>query len=208
MKPEDIIKKRMDIAEKRILELIKSDDLKRISETESHGISSFYAEKSKNRLETAKIIYNASRGFVNDGIVKGYKDYAEVVAAAYYSMYYIIHSFLALKYKRKLREETRGVHIITEYVILYYLVKTGKLAKHLYEEYIHAFETTAQVQKINVTDFNWKAYEYAEKYDESRSAREIFTYNVTVSIESYHAQQAISNAEEFIATIKQIMISK
>jgi len=48
------------------------------------------------------------------------------------------HSFLALKYKTKLREGLRGVHIITEYIILYYLVKTKKLAAHLYDNYMIA----------------------------------------------------------------------
>lgn len=202
MKVKDIIKNKVEIAEKRILELTKLGDLKKLSETEKHQISKFYEEKSKNRLETAKIIYNASKNN------QEYKDYAEVVAAAYYSMYYIVHAFLALKYKTKLREGLRGVHIITEYIILYYLVKTQKLAKHLYEEYLKTFETTAQVQKISIEDFQGKAYEYAKQYDKTRTAREIFTYNITFNVEEYNAKKAIDTAEEFINTIRQVMISK
>lgn len=202
---KDLMEKKISIAEKRILELTKSDDLKKLPETEKHKIASFYQEKSMNRLETAKLIYNASK-FSKER--QGYRDYAEVVAAAYYSMYYIVHAFLALKYKTKLREGLRGVHIITEYIILYYLVKTQKLAKHLYEEYLKTFETTAQIQKISVEDFQEKAYEYAKRYDKSRTAREIFTYNVTPSVEEYHAKQAISTAEEFINILRQVMIHK
>ncbi len=208
MKTNDKIKKRMDIAEKRILELIKSDDLKKLSEEESHYISKFYEEKSRNRLETARIIYDASRGASYTGVSKGYKDYAEAVAAAYYSMYYIVHSFLALKYKQKLREDVRGVHAITEYVILYYLVKTGKLARQLYKKYLQLFETAVQVQKISPEDFQEKAYNYAKKYDKTRTARETFTYNITSNIEAYHAQEAINTAEEFNNTIRQIMLSR
>ncbi len=204
MKIQGLVKKKIAIAEKRILELTQSNDLKKISETEKHQISRFYQEKSKNRLETAKLIYNASKKES-----KGeYKDYAEVVAAAYYSMYYIVHAFLALKYKTKLRGGLRGVHIITEYIILHYLVKTRKLAKHLYEEYLKTFEAAAQIQKINVEDFQEKAYEYVRQYDKTRTAREIFTYNITSNVEEYHANQAINTAEEFINTIRQIIISK
>jgi len=208
MKVQDVIKKKIEIAEKRILELVKAGNLKKLSETEKHQISVFYEEKSKNRLETAKIIYNASKGSDKEGISEGYKDYAEVVAAAYYSMYYIVHAFLALKYKTKLREGLRGVHAITEYIILYYLVKTKKLAKHLYEEYLKTYETTAQIQKFNEEDFQEQAYKYAKQYDKSRTAREIFTYNVTPSVEEYNTKQAISAAEEFINTIRQVMIKK
>lgn len=206
MKEQDLIKKRIEIAEKRIIELIESNDLKKLSELEKRQISDFYQEKSRNRLETAKIIYNASKE--GNKFLKGYKDYAEVVAAAYYSMYYIIHSFLALMYNRKLKEDLRGVHIITEYIILYYLVKTNKLAKHLYEEYLKTFETVAYIQKLSLDDFQEKAYEYAQQYGKSRAAREAFTYNVTSKVEEYHAKQAIDVAEEFINTIKQLMIKQ
>ena len=104
MKIQDLINKKISIAEKRIMDITKSNDLKKLSETEKYQISKFYEEKSKNRLETAKIIYNASKKFNKKSISEEYKDYAEVVAAAYYSMYYIVHAFLALNYKTKLRD--------------------------------------------------------------------------------------------------------
>ena len=208
MKIQDLINKKISIAEKRIMDITKSNDLKKLSEIERYQISKFYEEKSKNRLETAKIIYNVSKKSNKNDVSEGYKDYAEVVAAAYYSMYYIVHAFLALSYKTKLREGLRGVHVITEYIILYYLVKTKKLAKHLYEEYLKTFETTAQIQKISIEDFQERAYEYAKQYDKTRTAREMFTYNVTSNVEEYHAEQAINTAEEFINTIRQLMISK
>ena len=196
----DLIKKKIEIAEKRILELLKSGDLKKLPEKEGYQISDFYKKKSENRLETAKIIYNTSKSNSE------YKDYAEVVSAAYYSMYYIIQSFLALNYRIKFKEMLRGVHIITEYAILYYLIKTKKLATHFYEEYLKALETTAEIQKINIEDFQEQAYDYAEKYDKSRSAREKFTYFSNIEVEEYNAMQAINIAEEFNNTIKQLMI--
>ncbi len=207
MQIKDTIKKKIEIAEKQVLRLIQSGDLKKLDEVEKDQISKFYEEKSKNRLETAKIIYDASKdNKENLKLSRDYKDYAEVVSAAYYSMYYIVHSFLALKYKTKLKEGLRGVHVITEYILLYYLVKTKKLAKHLYEEYLKTFETTAQIQKINVEDFQEKAYEYTKQYDKSRSSREIFTYRVTPNVEEYNAKQAINTAEEFVNTIRQLML--
>lgn len=208
MRIENLIRKKIEIAEKRILELIESGDIQLLSENEKYQISGFYEEKSKNRLETAKLIFNASKKAdkKNFNVSAEYRDYAETVAAAYYSMYYIIHSFLALKYKKKLKERLRGVHVITEYIILYYLIKTNKLAKHLYEEYIKTFETTAKIHNLTIEDFQERAYRYAEKYDKSKEAREIFTYNITLSVEEFNAEQAINTAEEFINTIRQLMI--
>lgn len=206
----NLIKKRIAIAEKRISELNKSNSLKKLSETEKYKISRFYEEKSRNRLETAKLVYDSSRRPDKNsiGLREDYKDYAEAVSAAYYSMYYIVHAFLALVYKTKIREGTRGVHIITEYIILYYLVKTEKLARHLYEEYLKALETASQIQKMDIKDFQGKAYGYARQYDKSRTARETFTYNTTFKVEEHNARQAIDAAEEFINTIKQLMVSR
>jgi len=206
MKRQDMIKKRVEIAEKRILELTSSDNLKKI--TEHDKIARFYMEKSINRLESAKLIFNASREADKSRfeVTTSYRDYAEAVASSYYSMYYIVHSFLASQYRTKLKEGIRGVHIITEHIILYYLVKTNKLAKHLYEEYMNTLEITAQIQKAE--DFQERAFRYAEDYSRSRSSREIFTYNVTASVEEHNAAQAIKTAEEFINTIRQLMIEK
>ena len=197
---QEKINKKIEIAEKRILELTKSNNLVRLDDKDRYLLSKFYQIKSENRLKTAKLIFNASKENKDD-----YRDYAEVVAASYYAMYYIIHSFLALKYKTKLKELVRGVHAITEHVILYYLVKTKKLAQHLYEEYLSALKTTAQINKLSPEDFQEQAFGYAEKYDKVRSDRETFTYNVTPSIEEFHAKQAIDTAEEFISTVKGVM---
>ncbi|MFO8016185.1 MAG: hypothetical protein R6U32_03710 [Candidatus Woesearchaeota archaeon] len=207
MKIEDLIKKRVAIAEKRILELTKSDNLKNLSDKERFQISGFYEEKSRNRLETAKLVLSASKS--NDKkrleLNEDYRDYAEAVSAAYYSMYYIVHAFLALNYRKKLKEDIRGVHIITEYIILYYLVKTKKLARHLYEEYLAALETASRIQNIDIESFQREAYEYVRKYDQNRTARETFTYKVTPDIEEHNAKKAVKTSEEFINTIRQLM---
>ncbi|MCX6750571.1 MAG: hypothetical protein NTZ83_03875 [Candidatus Pacearchaeota archaeon] len=136
MNIEELIKKKIAIAEKRVLELIKSEELKSILEQERYKISEFYEEKSKNRLESAKIIYNNSKSKNKIGISKDYSDYPEVISAAYYSMYYIVHSFVELKY---------------------------------------------------------------------RSAREIFTYNVSPNVEAENAEDALRIASEFTNTIRQLM---
>jgi len=206
MKKEDLIKKKVAEAEKGILGLIESEDLRLLPENETYRISEFFEIKSRNRLASAKLLYEASKKSSKFGLGKDYRDYSEVVAAAYYSMYYIVHAFIALAYKRKLREGVRGVHAITEHLILYYLIKTGKLAKHFYEKYLEALKTTVEVQNISMKKFEEKAYDYAKKYDETREKREVFTYNITPNIEEYHAKQAIESAEEFIDTIRQLMV--
>lgn len=211
MKRTDEIKKKIAEAEKSITKLTQEGDLKKLPETSKYQIAKFYESKCLNRLETAKLIYEASKDNQKkklNNISEGYNDYSEAVAAAYYAMYYIVHAYLASQYRTKINEEMRGVHAITQHVILYYLVKTKKLAEHLYKEYIRTFETTAQIQKIDVEEFQKEAYKYAEAYNKSRGAREFFTYRTTLSAEANHAEQAISAAEEFISIIRQLMIAK
>ncbi len=197
MKEEELILKKIQIAEKAVQELNQKGSLKKLPEQLARQIANFYETKALNRLQTAKIIYEESKKN------NQYTDYSETVAAAYYAMYYIVHSYLAAIYQTKIKEDLRGVHAITHNIILYYLVKTNKLAKHLYEEYLQTFQTTTAT--LTIDQFQKKAYTYAEKYDDSRAARETFTYKTTPSIEEYHAKQAISTAEEFINTIRQLI---
>ncbi len=206
---EQTPEKKIEIAEKRIKELLESEDLKRISEEIKDRIAQFYGQKSKNRMETAALIFSYSddaKKKQSTDVSKEYADYGEVVAASYYAMYYLVHAYLAKKYSMKLREETRGVHAITHNLVLCYLVKTNKLATHLYEEYRKTMETTAEIQRISINDFQEEAFEYAKRYDESRAAREKFTYHVTRSAEEHHAKQAMAVANEFIQTIRELMM--
>ncbi len=202
MKKEELIIKRINIAEKVVRELTSKGDLKKIPEQFARQVAGFYETKSLNRLKTAKIIYESSQKN------NTYTDYSEAVAAAYYAIYYIVHAYLAAVYRTKIREGLKGVHAITHNMVLYYLVKTNKLAKHLYDEYVQTLQTTTETQKITMDKFQEKAYDYAEKYDKSRAAREIFTYRTSASIEEYHAKHAITTAEEFINTIRQLIIKK
>lgn len=211
MKRIDEINKKIAEAEKSITRLIQAGDLKKLPGTSKYQIAKFYESKGLKRLETAKLIYEISKDDkkkkLND-LSEDYDDYSEVVAAAYYAMYYIVHAYLAGQYKTKLGEDIRGVHAITQHIILYYLVKTKRLAKHIYQEYMNTFETAAQVQRIDVEDFQEEAYSYVETYGKSRGAREDFTYKTTSSVEAHHAEQAISVAEEFVSTVRQLMLAK
>ena len=201
MKKEDIINKKIALAEKAIQELLKVGNLKKLPEQTASQIAGFYETKALNRIQTAKLIYNASKKQQD-----AYTDYSETVAAAYYSMYYIVHAYLAVAYKTKLKEDLRGVHAITQNLILYYLVKTNKLAQHLYGEYLKTLEATSAI--LTMESFKEKAFDYSDKYSQSKDARETFTYKTTPSIEAYHAEHAIKTAEKFINTIRQLMIIK
>ena|SRR3989344_3701956 len=200
MNIEKNIQKKVDVAEKRISELLDNGDIKKLAESNAYEISRFYENKSHIRIETAKIILEASK---KDKI---YSDYSETVSAAYYSMFYMVQSYLAIMYKIKLRENLRGVHSTTANLVIYYLVKTNKLAKHLYEEYVKTLETVDSIQNLNIAYFKNEAFEFAETYDQSRDAREIFTYTTTKSAEEYHAERAIKTAEEFNNVLKQLIL--
>lgn len=207
MKKDDI-NKDMKIAEKAVLELTQAGNLKKLPEQLAHQIANFYETRCLNRLQSAKLIYDASKTAKKYSLPEKYSDYSETVAAAYYSMYYIVHAYLAEVYKTKLREDLRGVHAITHNLVIHYLVKTNKLAKHLYEEYFKTFETTSAIQNLTLESFHEEAFEYAKQYEKSKEARETFTYKTTASVESYHAERAIATAEEFVNTVRQLMLKK
>ena len=68
---QEKINKKIEIAEKRILELTKSNNLVRLDDKDRYLLSKFYQIKSENRLKTAKLIFNASKENKDD-----YRDYA------------------------------------------------------------------------------------------------------------------------------------
>jgi len=206
MKQEDLIAKKIDIAEKSIRNLTQSGDLKKLTAQAAEHIAQFYELKSLNRLHTAKHIYAISQNPQQSHLPVTYTDYGESIAAAYYSMYYIVHAYLAALYQTKLREDLRGVHAITHHIVLYYLVQTKKLAKYLYEEYAKTLETASALQHITVDAFQEKAYALAETYNKNREARETFTYKTTPSLEAYHAEHALKYAEEFIHVLRQLIL--
>ena len=194
-------------AEKLIRELFVKDNLKKITPDAANELMHFYNTKSFNRLQTARAIYKLSQESALKPqlvVTTEYTDYGEAVSAAYYAMYYIVHAYLADAYKTKLEDGIRGVHAITHNIVVYYLVKTKKLARHLYEEYLITLETTSAIQNLTVESFMEDAYHYAEKYDRTREAREVFTYRTTGRVEAQHAERAVKTAEEFIGTISQL----
>jgi len=207
MKKEEVSKD-VRIAEKAVLELTQAGDLKKLPEQLAHQIANFYEARCLDRLQTAKVIYDASKFPKKHGLPEKYSDYSEAVAAAYYAMYYIVHAYLAALYKTKLRENLRGVHAITHNLVIYYLVKTNKLAKHLYEEYLKTLETTSAIQNLTLESFQEEAFKYAKQYEKSKEARETFTYMTTVSVEAYNAERAITTAEEFVNTVRQLILKK
>lgn len=208
MKREEQINKDIRIAEKAVLELTQSGDLKKLPEQLAYQIANFYETRCLARVQTAKLIYAASREQKQYALPEKYSDYSETVAAAYYAMYYIVHAYMAAVYRTKLREDIRGVHAITHNLVVYYFVKTGKLARHLYEEYLKTLETTSTIQNLTLEAFQQEAFKYAEQYEKSKEAREIFTYKTTASVESYHAERAITAAEEFVNVVRQLMLKK
>ncbi len=194
------IEKRIREAEKRVKELLDEGNLKKLDDREKESIALFYEQKSLHRVQSARLIFEASTQQQN------YADFSEVVSACYYAMYYIVHAFLAKKYGRKLREGVRGVHAITVHLILYYLVKTKKLEKYLYEEYCNALETATELSTALENEFQVAAFRYVEKYKQEQTKREKFTYFVSKNAEQQHATDSLDVAQEFINTIRQLMI--
>lgn len=200
MNKKDLMKKKITESEKRIQELFDANELKKMSQIEKNEVSDFYLQKSLNRLKTANFIFNESlKG-------NGYTDFSEVVSAAYYAMYYIVHAFVALKYNMKLREGLRGVHAITLHLLLYYLIRTNRLAKHLYTEYNKTLNAAAEIQAFDPNDYQEEAFKYASKYQQQREDREAFTYFISKNAAEHQARHSLQVAGEFITTLRKLML--
>lgn len=197
---------RITNAEKQVKILHDENEIKQLSDQEKEKIAQSYDARSKNRLETASLIFlycgNDKKNQTND-VSKEYQDYGEVVAASYYAMFYVFHGYLAKMYGKKLKDDIYQVHAKTNHLVLYYLVKTRNLATQLYEEYLRTM-TTAKSQK-SIEDFQDDAFYSAQKYNKSKEDRETSTYNVGTSIDERRAKEALKTAQEFIATIRQLM---
>ena len=196
-------------AEKEVKKLNDEGSLKDLTELEKQGIAKSYEQRSRNRMETASLTFlysSAAKKSQTNEVSQEYADYEEVVTASYYAMYYIVHAYLAKRYAKRLKENTYQVHAKTNHLVLYYLVKTKKLATKLYEEYLKTM-ATAQIQKT-IDDFQEEAFHYAEKYDKSRDERETSTYNVEKNTEERHAKDALATAQEFITTIRGLMLDR
>jgi len=78
-------------AEKGVKILHDQGEIKRLSEKEKNKIAQFYEKRSRNRIETASLIFmyssDAKKSKTND-VSKEYVDYGEVITASYYAMYY------------------------------------------------------------------------------------------------------------------------
>ena len=199
MNEKDFITKKLEETEKRIKELLEDGSLKKINSSERSIVAAFFDRKSLNRFQTTQIIFRESSTSTD------YCDYSEAVGSGYYSMYYIVHAYIAKKYGLKLREGVRGVHAITLHLIIYYLIKTNKLSRHLYEEYCAAMNLTAEIQAFNPDEFQKDAFSYAQKYEKERGKREMFTYFIAKNAEKSHAESTLQVAEKFIAAIREIM---
>jgi len=180
-------------AEKRIMQLVKEKSIIKIKN--SLKIADFYEKKSLARFKSARIIHNSANDI--------YSDYSEVVSACYYSMYYVVHSYIAKIHSSRIDDDIRGVHAITLSMVYYYLVKTKKIAMHLFREYNNAFENASNLLKID--DFQKQAVSLADSFRATRNSREDFTYSTTKVAEKRHASIALKSAEEFISIIRSMV---
>jgi len=199
MNEKNFINKKLEEAEKRIKELLGDGSLKKIDQHEISIVTKFFEKKALNRFQTAQIIFRESSSDSD------YYDFSEVIGSGYYSMYYIVHAYIAHQYEIKLREGVRGVHAITLHLIMYYFIKTNKLTKYLYEEYCAALDLTAEMQAFNPDDFQKDAFSYAQKYERERGKREKFTYFIAQNAEKVQAEKSLQVAEKFITTIREMM---
>src|SRR3989338_9218509 len=109
---ENSIQKNILRAETRLKELRDTGSIKNLTDIEKIEIKMFYEKQCLKRFQTAKLLYAISKDTDMkrlNNIPIDYTDYAEIVATSYYSMYYIIHAYIAGMYNIKIADDTRGI---------------------------------------------------------------------------------------------------
>src|SRR3989344_2362456 len=95
----------------------------------------FYTKTAKMSLRVAEILFDLSRNIKTKeklSIEQEFECYLWVKVSSYYSMFYIANAALA---KKGIKIGDKIVHKVASDCLVFYFIKTGKLANHFYEEY-------------------------------------------------------------------------
>ncbi|MFH1636948.1 MAG: hypothetical protein ABIB71_00820 [Candidatus Woesearchaeota archaeon] len=191
-----------DIANSRkiIQDLIKNNWI--VSSDDS--FVNFFLTKSETSLQTAQALLGISQtGKLKQelNLPSEYDAYMWVVNSAYYSMFYAATSLLA-KYNHRIKIK-QGTHSLTYHALVYYFLDSGKLARHILEQYKKAEQEVSELLQVSELE----ARKHLESVKFELYKRQEFTYYMGKVAERSKAVTSISRAKEFLTLAKELISS-
>ncbi len=196
--------KRIKEADLIIVELIRNNQIKELSEQGKTRFVNFYRKQANLSVIAADLLYSISTEKSSKNFHKlkeGYECFLWVINASYYSMFYAVHALLA--YKNKKISSGQGIHKITAHALVYYFLKNNFIAKELYEQFVESQKQAADL--LNLEDFQKKAIDLTNKYFFESDKRTRFTYETEEEIKQRHALTSLQRAKEFLNEIEKII---
>lgn len=169
----------------------------------------FYLKTAKMSLRAAEILFDLSRNSESKeklSIEEEFECYLWVTVCSYYSMFYTASGALASK---GIKIGDKIVHQITSDCLIFYFIKTGKLAKHYYEEYEESMNNALEVMGVDEEkirrELQQKAVELIKTFDFEKKKRGDFQYKTTVPIKENLAKTSLERAKTFLYEIEKVI---
>src|SRR3989344_8506078 len=173
---------------------------------ENKKLVDFYIETAKMSLRVSDILFNLSKDYKSKEkllIEKEFECYLWVTVCSYYSMFYIANGALA---NEGIKVGDKIVHKITSDCLIFYFIKTGKLAKHYYQEYEKSMKDTLEVMRMDEKEIREKlqkrAIDLIQTFEFERKKRGDFQYKTITNIKENLANTSLQRAKEFLKEIE------
>lgn len=168
----------------------------------------FYLKTAKTSLKVADILFALSSDIETKrklGLEEDFECYMWAVVCSYYSMFYAVNSALAT---RSIKIGDEIVHKAALNCLIFYFLKTGRLAKHLLEEYEimqdEVLELIGSEQKI-LQKMQKRAFELIQSFDFERKKRGTFQYKITIDVKKTVAQTSLNRAKNFLFEMEKLI---
>jgi uncharacterized protein (UPF0332 family) len=195
-----IDKKRLTEVEKNIPMYIEEMLIKK--DVEHKKLVNFYRNTAKMSVQVADILFDISRSTKSKEtltIEKEFECYLWVTVSAYYAMFYISNAALATL---SIKVGDKIAHKITSDCLVFYFIKTERLAKHYYEEYEQSMDEALGVMNIDEDAFKRKMQEKAinliSTFDFEKRKRGNYQYKTNTSIKENVAKTSLERAKVFL----------
>ena len=160
----------------------------------------FFILNSKNSLESAKLLFEASTNeeVKKDLGVAEFNGFLWVINASYYSMFYLARALLESK-GIKIKRGESSIHLLTLDAFIYHFYLTGALKKKIIEDFGESMDESSQ----SLGD--QRAKEIIEDYSNEKYKRGLYTYEMGINALRNKAQTSLERAKRFSDDLRKIL---
>ena len=188
--------KKVKESKKRVEQMLKSGEI--VKEKDGKFVE-FFLDNAKKSFDSARLLFAVS---TENGLRKatGFQDFNGflwTVNTSYYSMFYMARALLESS-GIKIKTE-HSVHLASFDALIYYFYATGKIQKHIIEEFQEAGAESYEVLGKE------KAKSLVEDYFSEREKRSRFTYEMGEIALQNKAQTSLDRAKRFNEALRKMI---